>query len=165
MSLNLENKKVVVAQISEILKPAQTIVIAEYAGVTVSAMTSIRKQAREANVYLHVVKNTLASLAVADTKFSPLAKQMTGQLIYSISEDPIAAAKIINEFAKANDKVKIRAGMYNDKLLDVNGVKQLAQIPSRNELLSMVMGVMKEIPTSFVRCVAAIQAKQEQQVA
>lgn len=165
MSLNLQNKKAVVAQVSETLSSAQTLVIAEYSGVAVESLTAIRAQARKANVYLHVVKNTLARKAVADTKFAPLADQMTGQLIYSVSEDPVAAAKIISDFAKASDKVKIVAGMYNEQLLDVSGVKQLAAIPSREELLAMVLGVMQQIPASFVRCVAALKDKKEQQAA
>lgn len=165
MSLNLESKKAVVAQVSETLSNAQTVVVAAYAGVTVAALTAIRREARKANVYLHVVKNTLARKAVSGTKFAPLAEKMIGQLIYGVSEDPIAAAKIINEFAKASDKVKIIAGMYNEKLLDTDGVKQLAAIPSREELLAQVMGVMQQIPASFVRVVAAIKDKKEQEAA
>lgn len=165
MSLNLDSKKVVVAQVSETLGNAQTVVVAEYAGVTVQSLTAIRREARKANVYLHVIKNTLARKAVEGTKFAPLAEKMVGQLIYGVSEDPVAAAKIINEFAKANDKVKIVAGMYNEKLLDTAGVKQLASIPSREELLAQVMGVMQQIPASFVRLVAAIKDKKEQEAA
>jgi len=165
LSLNLESKKVVVAQVSETISAAQTIVIAEYAGVTVEAMTAIRKEARAKGVYLHVIKNTLARKAVEGTKFAPLAEQMSGQLIYSVSEDPVAAAKIISDFAKANAKVNIVAGMYNEQLLDVAGVKQLASIPSRDELLAMVMGVMQQIPASFVRAVAALKDKKEQEAA
>ena len=162
MSLNLESKKAVVAGVSEALKSAQTVVLAQYAGVTVEKMTSIRARARKENVYLHVVKNTLVRKAVEGTKFAPLADKMVGQLVYSVSEDPVAAAKIINEFAKENDAVKIVAGMYNDKELDMAGVKQLAAIPSRDELLAMVMGVMLEIPAGFVRCLAAIKEQKEQ---
>lgn len=165
MSLNLDSKKVVVAQVSETLSTAQTVVVAEYAGVTVESLTAIRREARKANVYLHVIKNTLARKAVEGTKFAPLAEKMVGQLIYGVSEDPVAAAKIINEFSKANDKVKIIAGMYNEKLLDTAGVKQLAAIPSREELLAQVMGVMQQIPASFVRLVAAIKDKKEQEAA
>lgn len=165
MSLNLESKKAVVAGVAETLTNAQTVVIAEYAGVTVETMTSIRAQARQANVFLHVVKNTLARKAVEGTKFAPLAEKMSGQLIYSISDDPIAAAKVISDFSKANDKVKIIAGMYNEQMLDVAGVKQLASIPSRDELLAMVMGVMQQIPASFVRVVAALKDKKEQEAA
>ena len=137
MSLNLQNKKAVVAQVSETLSTAQTIVIAEYAGVTVESMTAIRAQARKANVFLHVVKNTLARIAT----------------------------KIISDFTKANDKVKIVAGMYNEQMLDVAGVKQLASIPSRDELLAMAMGVMQQVPAGFVRVVAALRDKKEQEAA
>ncbi len=165
MSLNLESKKVVVAQVSETISTAQTVVIAEYAGVTVDAMTAIRKEARAKGVFLHVVKNTLARKAVEGTKFAPLADKMTGQLIYSVSDDPVAAAKIISDFSKANAKVNIVAGMYNEQLLDTAGVKQLASIPSREELLAMVMGVMQQVPASFVRAVAALRDKKEQEAA
>lgn len=165
MSLNLESKKAVVAEVVETLTNAQTVVIAEYAGVTVETMTSIRAQARQAGVFLHVVKNTLARKAVEGTKFAPLAEKMSGQLIYSISDDPIAAAKIVSEFSKASGNVKIIAGMYNEKMLDVAGVKQLASIPSRDELLAMVMGVMQQIPASFVRLVSALKDKKEQEAA
>lgn len=165
MSLNLQNKQAIVAEVSKTLESAQTVVIAQYAGVTVETMTAVRAKARKANVYLHVVKNTLARKAVADTKFAPLADQMAGQLIYSVSEDPVAAAKIVNEFAKESDKVKIVAGMYNEKLLDATGVKQLAVIPSREELLAQVMGLMQQIPASFVRLVAAIKTQKEQEAA
>ena len=165
MSLNLDSKKVVVAQVSETISTAQTVVIAAYAGVTVGSMTAIRKEARAKGVYLHVVKNTLARIAVEGTKFAPLAEHMTGQLIYSVSEDPIAAAKIISDFSKANDKVKIVAGMFNEQMLDAAGVKQLAAIPSRDELLSMVMGVMQQVPASFARAVAALKDKREGEAA
>ena len=160
MSLNLQNKKAVVAQVSETLSTAQTIVIAEYAGVTVESMTVIRAQARKANVFLHVVKNTLARIATEGTKFAPLADQMVGQLIYAVSDDPIAAAKIISDFVKANSKV-----MYNDQMLDAAGVRQLAAMPSRDELLAMAMGVMQQVPAGFVRVVAALRDKKEQEAA
>ncbi|MBY0378925.1 MAG: 50S ribosomal protein L10 [Burkholderiales bacterium] len=162
MSLNLESKKAVVAGVIQALQSAQTVVLAQYAGVTVAKMTLIRARARKENVYLHVVKNTLVRKAVEGTKFAPLADKMVGQLVYGVSEDPVAAAKIINEFAKENDAVKIVAGMYNDKELDISGVKQLAAIPPRSELLGMVMGVMLEIPASFVRCLDAIKMQKEE---
>ncbi len=162
MGLNLEIKQAVVADVAKALKSAQTVVIAQYQGVTVDKLTTVRKEARNAGVYLHVLKNTLARKAVAGTVFEPLAEKMTGPLIYSASEDPIAAAKIVHDFAKGNDKVKIIAGMFNEKLLDEAAVKQLASTPSRNELLSMVLGTMMQIPASFVRVVAAIRDQKEQ---
>ena len=162
MSLNLENKKAVVAGVNKALQGAQTVVIAHYQGVTVDSMTAIRKEARESSVYLHVLKNTLARKAVVGTIFEPLAQKMSGPLVYSVSVDPVAAAKVIHNFAKANEAVKIVAGMVNDKLLDVDGVKQLALTPSRSELLSMLLGTMQQIPASFVRVVAAIRDQKGQ---
>jgi large subunit ribosomal protein L10 len=161
MSLNLESKKTVVAGVSKTLNTAQTVVLAEYQGVTVEQMTALRANARKSEVYLHVLKNTLARIAVKDTKFAPLADKMSGQLVYAISEDAVAAAKVVNDFAKSNEALKIVAGQYNEKLLDVVEVKKLASIPSRNELLAMAMGVMQQIPASFVRVVAAIRDQKE----
>lgn len=161
MGLNLEVKQAVVADVVKALKDAQTIVIAQYQGVTVDKLTTVRKEARNSGVYLHVLKNTLARKAVAGTAFAPLAEKMTGPLIYSASKDPVAAAKVVNDFAKSSDSVKIVAGMFNDKLLDVAAVKQLANTPSREELLSMVLGTMMQIPASFVRVVAAIRDQKE----
>jgi large subunit ribosomal protein L10 len=161
LSLNLESKKTVVASVANTLSTAQTIVIAEYQGVTVEQMTALRANARKANVSLRVLKNTLARIAVRDTKFAPLADKMSGQLVYAVSDDAIAAAKVVNDFAKSNEALKIIAGQFDEKLLDVAEVKKLASIPSRNELLAQVMGVMQQIPASFVRVVAAIRDQKE----
>lgn len=160
MSLNIEDKKAVVAEIAAEVAKAQTIVIAEYSGITVGAMTALRKKARESGVYLRVLKNTLARRAVAGTSFEALAGEMTGPLIYSISEDPVAAAKVINEFAKGNDKLVIKAGSYSGKTLDKAGVVQLASIPSREELLSKLLYVMKAPVAGFARALAALAEKQ-----
>ncbi|TXH54638.1 MAG: 50S ribosomal protein L10 [Bacteroidia bacterium] len=162
MSSNLENKKTAVADFLHVINEAQTVVVAQYQGVPVDQMTAIRKVARESNVYLHVLKNTLARIAVTNTKFAPLADKLVGPLVYSISSDPVAAAKVVHDFAKSNDKVKIIAGMFDETLLDEAGIKKLAVIPSRNELLSMVIGVMQQIPASFVRVVAAVKDQKEQ---
>lgn len=157
MSLNLDSKKAVVASVAGTLRTAQTIVIAEYKGVTVAQMTMLRASARKSNVSLRVLKNTLARIAVKDTKFAPLSDKMSGQLIYAMSDDALAAAKIVNDFAKSNESLKIVAGQYNEKLLDVAEVKRLAAIPSRDELLAQIMGLMQQIPAGFVRVVAAIR--------
>lgn len=161
MSLNLESKKAVVTSVSDALKTAQTVVIAAYHGVTVDKITVTRAKARTANVYLHVLKNTLARIAVKETRFAPLADKMSGPLVYAISEDAVSAAKVISDFAKDNEAVKIVAGMYNDQLLDVASIKRLAAIPSREELLAQIMGVMMQVPAGFVRLVAAIKAQKE----
>lgn len=161
MSLNLDSKKAIVANVSGQLENAQTIVLASYKGTSVEGMTKAYSSARKAKVYMHVLKNTLARRAVADTKFAPLADKMSGQLVYSISDDPVAAAKVVYDFAKDNESVQIIAGMYNEKLLDVKAVNQLASIPPREQLIAMVMGVMQQVPAGFVRALAAIRDQKQ----
>ena len=164
MGLNLNDKKAVVAEVSAQVANAQTIVVAEYHGVAVEQLTVLRKKARESGVYLRVLKNTLVRRAVADTPFAGLADQMVGPLIYSISTDPVAAAKVLNDFAKTNDKLGIKAGSYAGKVLDKAGVQGLASIPSREELLSKLLYVMKAPVTGFAVCLGAL-AKQREEAA
>lgn len=161
MSLNLDDKKAVVAEVAEQIAKAQTVVLAEYNGIEVPNMTVLRSKAREAGVYLRVVKNTLVRRAVADTQFAPLAEKMTGPLIYSISADPVAAAKVLNEFAKGNDKLVLKAGCYAGKVLDKAGVQALASIPSRDELLAKLLGVMKAPVSGFAGAMAALAKQRE----
>ena len=142
MGLNLEGKKVVVAEVSVQVASAQTIVMAEYRGIAVGDLTKLRSSARQSGVYLRVLRNTLARRAIAGTSFAPLSDQMTGPLIYGMSADPVAAAKVLNDFAKGNDKLVLKAGVYAGKLLDKAGVQALASIPSREELLAKLLGVM-----------------------
>ncbi len=165
MALNLNDKKAVVAEVSAQIKKAQTLVIAEYRGIEVADLTLLRKNAREKNVYLHVVKNTLVRRAVEGTAFADLAPQMVGPLIYSVSEDAVAAAKVINDFAKNNDKIIIKAGCYAGNLLDVEGVKALASIPSREELLAKLLGVMQAPVSGFAGALAALAKKKESEAA
>ena len=160
MSLNLEDKKAVVAEIAAEVAKAQTLIIAEYRGIEVASMTRLRKQARESGVFLRVLKNTLARRAVEGTPFAELASHMVGPLVYGISQDPVAAAKVLNEFAKKDDKIVIKAGSFEGKLLDVAGVAQLASIPSREELLSKLAYVMKAPIASFARALGALHEKQ-----
>lgn len=161
MSLNLDDKKAVVAEVAKEISNAQTIVVAEYNGIKVAHLTVLRSKARESGVYLRVVKNTLVRRAVAETPFAALAEQMTGPLIYSISADPVAAAKVLNDFAKGNDKLVLKAGSYAGKVLDKAGVQALASIPSRDELLSKLLGVMKAPVSSFAGAMAALAKKRE----
>lgn len=161
MSLNLDDKKAVVAEVADEIAKAQTVVLAEYNGIKVSDLTVLRSKAREAGVYLRVVKNTLVRRAVADTQFAPLAEQMTGPLIYSVSADPVAAAKVLNDFAKGNDKLVLKAGSYAGKVLDKAGVQALASIPSREELLAKLLGVMKAPVSSFAGAMAALAKQRE----
>lgn len=165
MSLNLDDKKAVVAEISAEVANAQTIVVAEYRGIQVSAMTKLRAEARKQGVYLRVLKNTLARRAVADTSFAGLAKHMVGPLVYSISADPVAAAKVLNDFSKQSDKIVIKAGAYNGKTLSAVEVGQLASIPSREELLSKLLFVMQAPVSGMARAVAALAEKKQAEAA
>lgn len=165
MSLNLNDKKAVVAEVSAKVANAQTIVVAEYRGIQVGHMTQLRANARSQGVYLRVLKNTLARRAVEGTAFSGLASEMTGPLIYSISEDAVAAAKVVNDFAKTNDKLVIKAGNYAGKSLDKAGVAALANIPSREVLLAQLLGVMQAPVSAFARGLAALAAKKEGETA
>src|SRR5690606_29740933 len=148
-----------------------SIVIAEYRGLDVASVTVLRKQARESGVYLRVLKNTLARRAVTGTPFEALSAQLTGPLIYAISSDPVAAAKVLSDFAKTNDKLVLKGGAMPNSLMNVEGVKALASLPSREELLAKLLGTMQapvaqfvrtlnEVPTKFVRGLAAVRDKQ-----
>ena len=165
MSLNLNDKKAVVAEVSAKVVNAQTIVVAEYRGIQVGHLTQLRAKAREQGVYMRVVKNTLARRAVENTQFSSLASEMTGPLIYSISEDAVAAAKVLHDFAKSNDKLVVKAGNYAGKNLDKSGVAALASIPSREVLISQLLGVMQAPVSGFARALAALAAKKESEAA
>ena len=159
MSLNLNDKKAVVEEISAKVASAQTIVIAEYRGIQVSHLTQLRAKARAEGVYLRVLNNPLARRAVEGTAFASLATEMTGPLIYSISDDAVAAARVMQEFAKGNDKLVIKAGNYAGKSLDKAGVSALASIPSREVLLSQLLGIMQAPVSGFARALAALAAK------
>ncbi len=159
MSLNLNDKKAVVAEVSAQVANAQTIVVAEYRGIQVGHLTQLRANARAQGVYLRVLKNTLARRAVEGTPFASLASEMTGPLIYSISTDAVAAAKVINDFAKSNDKLVVKAGNYAGKSLDKAGIAALANIPSREVLLAQVLGMMQAPVSGFARALAALAAK------
>ena len=164
MGLNLDDKKAIVAEVSAQVASAQTIVVAEYNGIEVAQLTKLRAQARKSGVYLRVLKNTLVRRAVAGSPFEGLAGQMTGPLIYGISQDPVAAAKVLSDFAKANDKMVLRAGSYAGKVLDKAGVQALAAIPSREELLAKLLGVMKAPVSGFAVALGAL-AKQREEAA
>lgn len=159
MSLNLEDKKAVVAEVSAQVANAQTIVVAEYAGIEVGDLTVLRAKAREQGVYLRVLKNTLARRAVADTAFSGLADQLVGPLIYSIGADAVAPAKVLNDFAKTNDKLVLKAGAYGGKVLDKAGVQALASVPTKEVLLAQLLGLMQSPISGFARAIAAVAAQ------
>ena len=165
MGLNLDDKKAVVAEVSAQVAKAQTIVVAEYSGMTVVQLTKLRAQARKSGVYLRVLKNTLVRRAVAETPFAGLADQMTGPLIYSMSSDPVAAAKVLNDFLKSSDKLRLRAGSYGGKVLDKVGVQALASIPSREELLARLLGVMQAPVSGFAVALGALAKQREEALA
>jgi large subunit ribosomal protein L10 len=165
VGLNLNDKKAVVAEVAAQVASAQTIAIAEYRGIEVGDLTVLRKKARESGVYLRVLKNTLVRRAVADTPFAGLADHMVGPLIYSVSADPVAAAKVLSDFAKTNDKLVLKAGSYAGKVLDKAGVQALASVPSREELLSKLLYVMQAPVAGFVRGLAALAAQREEAAA
>lgn len=162
MSLNLNDKKAVVAEVSAQVAEAQTIVLAEYRGIQVGDMTRLRAEARKNGVYMRVLKNTLARRAVEGTPFAELASDMKGPLVYSISKDAVAAAKVVQEFAKGNDKLVIKSGCYDGKMLDVAGVTALASIPSREVLISQLLGVMLAPVSGFARAMAALAKQKEE---
>lgn len=156
MSLNRSEKEAVISEVTSLAAKAQTLVIAEYRGITVADMTKLRTTARDSGVTLSVLKNTLARRAVAGSGFEVVSDQMTGPLIYSFSVDAVAAAKVVSEFAKTNDKLVIRGGAYGGKALDVNGVKQLASIPSKEVLLAQLLGLMQSPISRTARVLAAL---------
>jgi large subunit ribosomal protein L10 len=159
LSLNRSEKEAVISDVTGLAAKAQTLVIAEYRGITVADMTKLRNNARSNGVSLSVLKNTLARRAVAGSAFEIVSDQMTGPLIYGFSEDAVAAAKVVAEFAKTNDKLVIRAGAYGGKALDVNGVKQLASIPSKEVLLAQLLGLMQSPISRTARVLSALAEK------
>jgi large subunit ribosomal protein L10 len=164
LSLNRSEKEAVISEVTTLAAQAQTLVIAEYRGITVADMTKLRNQARSNGVTLSVLKNTLARRAVTGSSFEVVADQMTGPLIYGFSVDAIAAAKVVAEFAKTNDKLVIRAGVYGGKALDANGVKQLASIPSKEVLLAQLCGLLMS-PMSRTAVVLGALAAQKGETA
>ena len=173
MALNREAKASMIADVSAQLAKAQAVIVAEYRGLDVSSMTELRRKARQSGVYLRVLKNTLVRRAIAGTPFEKLSDQMVGPLIYGVSQDPVAVAKVLQDFAKANERLVIRAGALLNSIIDANAIKALAALPSRDELLAKLLGTMQaptvkfvqtlnEVPTSFVRALAAVRDQREQ---
>ena len=172
MGLNLDEKKAVVAEVSAEIAKAQAIVVAEYRGLEVGNMTDLRRQARKSGVYLRVLKNTLARRAVDGTPFAGLSQHMVGPLVYGISPDPVATAKLMNDFAKGNEKLVIKAGAMPNAVISALEVKALASMPSLEELLAKLLGTMQapvaqfvrtlnEVPSRFARTLAAVRDKKE----
>jgi large subunit ribosomal protein L10 len=176
LSLNLEQKQAVVAELSKQLAEAQAVILAEYRSIPVKDMTELRKKARGSGVYLRVLKNTLARRAVADTPFKGLSEKMVGPLAYGISSDPVAAAKVLQAFAKDNEKFVIKAGAMPHVVMSAREVADLAKLPSRTELLTKLVATMQapiakfvrtlnEVPGKFARALAAVRDQKERQAA
>jgi large subunit ribosomal protein L10 len=172
VGLNRSEKAVVIEEVAARVATAKSIVLAQYRGLEVQHITGLRTQARKNGVYLRVLKNSLARRAVADGPFSGLADQMVGPLIYGISDDPVAAAKVLSDFARSNDKLVVMGGSLPDSVIDAAGVKALATMPSRDELIAKLMGTMQapiakfvqtlnEVPSKFVRGLAAVRDQKE----
>jgi large subunit ribosomal protein L10 len=172
MSLNLEQKQAVVAEVTEVLAGAQVALLAEYRGLSVAQMTELRGKARKEGVYVKVVKNTLARRAVSGSPFECLTEHLKGPLAFAASKDPVAVAKIFVDFAKDNEKLRITAGSMNGKLMSSAEMQALARLPSRDALLAQLMGTMmapvqkfvqtlNEVPAKFVRTLAAVRDQKQ----
>lgn len=167
MSLNLEQKKAVVGEVSAAIAAARAGVLAEYRGLSVAQLTALRSEARQQGVWVKVVKNSLAKRVIEGSDFACLDAYFTGPVIFSVSEDPVAVARVMARFAKDNDALKITAGVMNGELIDVATIGGLAKLPSRDELLARLAAVMaapaqklvatlNEIPSRFARTTAAL---------
>ncbi|MCC7549615.1 MAG: 50S ribosomal protein L10 [Burkholderiales bacterium] len=176
MGLNLDEKRALVAEVSAKVAQAGAMVLAEYRSLEVVEITRLRAKARQSGVYLRVLKNTLARRAVSETPFAGLAEHMRGPLVYGISTDPVAVAKVLQEFARTNDKFVIKAGALPNQVMSSKEVGALASMPSREELLARLMGTMQapiakfaqtlnEVPGKFVRTLAAVQEAKEKATA
>ncbi len=172
MSLNLDQKKQVVKDVSAVVGDATAAIVAEYRGMTVEQMKVLRREARENNVHLRVVKNSLLRRAVSDTDFACLDEHLVGPLAFAASEDPVAVATVLNKYAKEYDAFEIKVGSMSGALLSEGDIKALAQLPSRDELLAKLMGTMQapvakfvqtlnEVPTKFARGLAAVRDAKE----
>lgn len=157
MSLNLQEKQNVVAEVSAQVAQSQTIVLAEYRGIKVADITKLRADARKAGVYLHVLKNTLARRAVQGTPFESLSDSMAGPLVYSMSADAVAAAKVVCDFAKTNPLMVVKAGSMGGSLMNAEQVGVLAATPGREELIATLMATMNATTAKFARTLAAIR--------
>lgn len=174
MALSLDEKKAVVAEVSEVAASAHSAVAADYIGLDVAQMTELRSKARESAVYVRVVKNTLARRALEGTDFECMNEALTGPLILAFSqEDPGAAARVISDFSKGNDKLVVRLVSIGGKLMEAGEIKRLANMPTKDQAIAMLMSVMKapvtkfartlnEVPGKLTRTVAAIRDQKQQ---
>jgi large subunit ribosomal protein L10 len=176
LGLSLEQKQATVSEVQAKLQGAQAVIVAEYRGLNVERVTQLRSNARKSGIYLRVLKNTLARRAIKGTPFEKLSEQMVGPLMYGISQDPVAGAKVLSEFAKENELFVIKAGAMPNAVMSAQDIKALAQLPSREELLAKLLGTMQapvaklvrtmnEVPSKFVRTLAAYRDSKEKATA
>lgn len=160
MVLKLDDKKTIVSEVAVVAKQALSLVAAEYSGLTVAQLTKLRKSMRESGVYMRIVRNTLARRALEGTQFACMQPELVGPLVLAFSTDhPGAAARLIKEFAKENDKLKVRALVIDSQLLPASSLDVLATLPTRDEAISQLMSVMQAPITKFVRTLAEPHAK------
>ncbi len=160
MALNLEGKKAVVAEVAEIASTAHSAIAAEYRGLTVSDMTALRVAARNENVYVRVIRNTLAKRAVENTDFACMQEGMVGPLVFGFSmEDPGAVARVMSAFSKENSKLEVKMVSLDGKLLPASDVERLAKMPTKDQAIAILMGTMKAPVEKFVRTLVAPTSK------
>ncbi len=167
MSLSLDQKKAVISEVTEAIASAQAGVVAEYRGLNVAQITALRTEARNAGVWIRVVKNNLAKLVIKGSDFECLTNHFTGPVIFSTSEDPVSVAKVMAGFAKDNEKLKITAGVMNGTFIDFTTIQSLSKLPSRNELIAKLMATIQapvqklvstlnDVPSKCVRTLVAV---------
>jgi large subunit ribosomal protein L10 len=160
VTLRLNDKKAIVAEVAEVAKQSTSVIAAEYSGLTVKQLTSLRKSARESGVYMRIIRNTLARRAFEGTDFVCMQPALVGPLLLAFSKDePSAAARIIRDFAKTADKLKVTALSIDGKLLPASDLAALASLPTRNEAISQLMSVMLGPITKLVRTLAEPHGK------
>ena len=160
MALNLEDKKALVAEVAEVAAKAQSVVAAEYRGLTVSQMTELRAKARKQGVYMRVVKNTLARKALAGTSFEAVGPKLKGPLVLAFSkDDPGAAARVVKDFAKANEKLVATLVSLGGQVLPPKDLGAVASLPTREQALSMLLGTIKAPSQKLVSTLAAVPSK------
>jgi large subunit ribosomal protein L10 len=172
MSLSFDKKQTVVSEVSQNLAVAQAAVLADYRGLTVAQISKLRHEARINGVEVRVVKNTLARRSVSGSPFECLSDHFVGPLVVTLSQDPVAVAKVVSKFAKSNEAFKIKIGAMNGDLIDEQMIMKLAALPSRDELLSnfaatlrapldAIARTLNEVPSKFARAIVAIRDQRE----
>ena len=160
MALNLEDKKALVAEVAEVAATAQSVVAAEYRGLTVGQMTELRAKARKSGVYVRVVKNTLARKALAGTLFESVGPRLKGPLVLAFSkDDPGAAARVVKDFAKTNEKLVATLVSLGGQVLPAKDLETVASLPTREQALSILLGTLKAPVQKFVSTLAAAPSK------